>query len=117
MGRRRALRRPSARRIALYEAHLPIVDGYVFAFGAWKAKAAGIELDDLRQAARLGMWQAALRFDFRRGTAFSTLARYAMHWAMHDALDAAKYGKKPRHRPLIDQSAFRRLPNEDTYDD
>lgn len=112
MGRRRALKRPSARRLAIYEAHLPLIDGYVYAFGAWRAQAAGIELDDLRQAARLGMWQAALRFDFSRGTAFSTLARYAMRGAMLDALDMARYGKKPRHRPVIDQSRFERLPGE-----
>lgn len=63
----------------------------------------GLDFDDLRQAAHLGLMEAAERFDPDRGSAFST---YAYHW-MRSSIGAEIAATRstirvPGYRPLSD---------------
>ena len=63
----------------------------------------GLDFDDLRQAATLGLMRAAEKFDPGRGAAFSTLA----WWWMRSAIQQEVMGNRttirvPAHRPVGD---------------
>lgn len=45
-----------------------------------------VELDDIQQAARMGLIEAALRFDASRGATFQTFARWRINGAIRDYL-------------------------------
>lgn len=45
-----------------------------------------VELDDIEQAARIGLIEAALRFDASRGATFQTFARWRINGAIRDYL-------------------------------
>ena len=113
MGRRRTVGQATPEQLALFEAHATVVGYWVARFGRWRAKAAGVELDDLRQAARLGLWRACLNFQAERGLRFHTLAGWSIYWAMHDCIEAARYGRARRGQDLVDMSAFAELDAED----
>jgi hypothetical protein len=113
MGRRRTVAAATPQQVALYEAHASVVGYWVARFGRWRARAAGLELDDLRQAARLGLWRACLNYEAERGLKFHTLAGWSISWAMHDCVEAARYGRKRRGQDLLDHSAFAWLDPDD----
>ena len=113
MGRRRTVAAATPEQVALYEAHASIVGYWVARFGRWRAKAAGVELDDLRQAARLGLWRACLNYQAERGLKLTTLAGWSIYWAIHDCVELARYGRARRGQDLVDQSAYARLDGDD----
>lgn len=96
---------PTPEQVRLIEGHLHLMETVVRQRGGrWRARRAGLELDDLYAAGRVGLWRAALAFDPRRGLAFSTLAVPAIVGEMLDAIDLARYGRRRRGRPLVDHS-------------
>lgn len=89
--------------------HLVLSNGN--AVGWWRAKLAGIDVSDLRQAGLMGLWRAVLNFDPARGLKFATLARHAIRGAMFDAIENARYGRRVRKNyPALDHSQFVSLP-------
>lgn len=97
-------------RLALWESHRPLAKWLVKRFGAWRAREAGCDSLDLLQAAYVGLWVATRRWDAARGTAFATCAAHAIRGELLEAIDRARYGRVRHGKPLIDQSAFERLP-------
>ena len=65
----------------------------------WRGEAA---IADLLQEGRIGLWQAILHFDPRRGYAFSTYAWYAIQHKMRRAVR-----RERRHRELVEARAQR----------
>lgn len=58
-----------------------------------------VELDDIQQAARMGLIEAALRFDASRGATFDTFARWRINGAIRDylrGLDVVSKGDRAR---------------------
>lgn len=112
--RRRIYDPPTPEQLALFARwkHLVLTNGN--AVGWWKAKLAGIEVADLRQAGLMGLWRATLKFDPSRGLKFATIARHAIRWAMQDAIEDARYGRRVRKNHLaFDHSKFTQLPFEE----
>lgn len=78
---------------------------------------AGIEVEDLLQAGRMGLLLAARRYDPGKGLQFNTLARHAVMGQMLECIEKARFGKKNSHKQLIDQSQFKRLPAHEGNED
>ena len=102
---------------ALCVEHDWLVHDILFRLGRWRAKKAGIQLDDLIQAGRLGLIYAARRYDPSKGFQFNTLARHAVLGQMLECIDFARFGRKNVHKKLIDQSIFVRLPPREGGED
>jgi RNA polymerase sigma factor (sigma-70 family) len=66
----------------------------------WRGEAT---IDDLLQEGCIGLWQAILRFDPRRGYAFSTYAWYAIQHRIRRAVR-----RECRHRELVEARAERK---------
>lgn len=98
-------------------AHDWLVKEIVLRVGTWRAKIAGIEVEDLLQAGRIGLLLAARRFDPSRGLQFNTLARHAVLGQMLECIEKARFGRKNSHKQLIDQSQFKRLLSSDKEED
>lgn len=98
-------------------AHDWLVKELVLRLGTWRAKMAGIEVEDLLQAGRMGLLLAARRYDPSKGLQFNTLARHAVMGQMLECIEKARFGKKNSHKQLIDQSQFKRLQSHDSNED
>ena len=103
--RRRDYSQPTAQQYALFAAHQHLIGWVLQRLRSWRARRAGCQLEDLRQAAAIGLWRATWTWDPRRG-AFSTVACKRMRGEVLDCLDLARYGRVKRRRSLIDQSQF-----------
>jgi DNA-directed RNA polymerase specialized sigma24 family protein len=104
---------PTPEQLAVYAEHEQWVSLHVYRFGRWRARKAGIEVDDLLQAARIGLWRAILTFDASLGCSMATHCRQRIYWSMHEAIDRARYGRLRKGRDLIDQSLFHELLDHD----
>jgi DNA-directed RNA polymerase specialized sigma subunit len=104
------MRRVSKERLRLFDEHLWLVRLLYHRWqGDWRAQMAGCEPEDLLQAGRLGLWVATRKFDPKRGLTFQAIATPCVKWAMHDAIEIARYGKAKHGRDLLDHSAMLRL--------
>jgi DNA-directed RNA polymerase specialized sigma subunit len=106
---------PTARQRELFAEHQWLVEWLLPRIGVWRARKAGLARSDLVQAALLGLWRATYAWDPKRG-AFSTAAKQRMVGEVLDELDRARFGAVRHGRPLVDQSAFARLPDERDHD-
>ncbi|MCA3009792.1 MAG: hypothetical protein INH34_15570 [Phycisphaerales bacterium] len=127
MGRRRTVRRreqlppPTEAQLAAYASYEQHLGWHVARFGVWRARVAGLDREDLMQAARLGLWRACLTFDPALGCVLATHATKHVYWHLHDAIERAKFGKPRKGRPLHDHAAHEYLafdpPAPETPDD
>lgn len=109
MPARGKLYKPTPYRVRLFEEHLWLVKLLYRRWNAsWRAAMAGCDGDDIMQAGRMGLWLAALKYDKRRKLTFQAIATPCVQWAMHDAVEFARYGKHKHGRPLIDHSQMLR---------
>lgn len=99
----------------MFTEHLPLVKYTIKKMGSWRAKFAGMELEDLLQAGTIGLWRAALTYDKSHGTVFSTLATKAIKGEILEAIELARFGRRQRGETLIDHSQF--LSFQETWDD
>lgn len=97
----------------MYAEHEQWISLHVYRFGRWRARKAGIEVDDLMQAARIGLWRAILTFDASLGCSMATHCRQRVYWSMHEAIDRARFGRPRKGKPLIDQSQFADILDHD----
>lgn len=106
-------RDPTPEQLALFAEHAQWCSLHVLRFGRWRARAAGIDSDDLMQAARMGLWRAILTFDPSRGIKLATHCRKHIWGHLHECVEVARFGRRRRRwRPLIDHSAFARLSDD-----
>lgn len=104
------MKRVSRERYRLFEEHLWLVRVLYHRWqGGWRAQMAGCDPEDLMQAGRMGLWVAALKYDKKRRLTFQACATPCVRWAMHDAIEFARYGKHKHGRDLIDHSTMLRL--------
>jgi hypothetical protein len=112
---------PTAEQLAAYASYERHLGWHVARFGVWRARRAGIERDDLLQAARMGLWRACLTFDPSLGCVLATHATKHIYWHLHDAIERARFGKTRKGRPLHDHAANKYLahdpPAPETPDD
>lgn len=114
MGKRGHLAKPTKARLRLFSEHIWLVALLYAKWGGfWRARMAGCEEEDVLQAARMGLWLAALKYDKRRKLSFAALATPCIRWAMHDAIEFARYGKHKHGRELVDHSQMLRLSERD----
>jgi DNA-directed RNA polymerase specialized sigma subunit len=99
----------------MFTEHLPLVKYTVKKMGAWRAKFAGMELDDMLQAGTIGLWRAAVTYDKSHGTVFSTLATKAIKGEILEAIEMARFGRRQRGETLIDHSQF--ASYQETWDE
>ena len=99
----------------MFTEHLPLVKYTIKKMGSWRAKFAGMELEDMLQAGTIGLWRAALTYDKSQGTVFSTLATKAIKGEILEAIELARFGRRQRGENLIDHSQF--LSFQETWDD
>lgn len=97
---------PTAEHHALFAENVRWCLWYVRRYGYWRAARCGMDHDDLRQQALLGLWMAVLQFDGTQGFKFRTYAARRVAWAMHDGVELWRYGRKPRGEPCLDHSAL-----------
>lgn len=95
--------------------HQPLVKYLIKKMGAWRAKMAGMELEDMLQAGTIGLWRAALTYDKSHGTVFSTHATKAIKGEILAAIEEARFGRRQRGETLIDHSQFSSF--EETWDE
>lgn len=88
----------------LFEQHKDEVIKVATRFGLWKAAPNCIEREDLLQAGYLGLWRAVDRWDESKGFVPTTFLRHAIFWALQDAIEDAKYGRRRRRKDLIDHT-------------
>jgi DNA-directed RNA polymerase sigma subunit (sigma70/sigma32) len=86
--------------------HQPLVKYLIKKMGAWRARMAGMELEDMLQAGTIGLWRAALTYDKSHGTVFSTHATKAIKGEILAAIEEARFGRRQRGETLIDHSQF-----------
>lgn len=103
---RRHWPQPTVEHYALFDANVSWCLWYVKHYGYWRAHRCGMDRDDLRQQALLGLWMAVLQFDAKLGIKFHTYAAKRVAWAMHDGIEAWRYGRKPRGQACLDHSAL-----------
>lgn len=117
--RRRIYDPPTQEQIELFTQTMPLVPHLGAMFGWWRARRAGIQKEDMKQAGFLGLWHAVLRYSPKGKLKFATIARHAILWAMQDVIEQARFNKRVKQRALIDHSNFRPLPLEedDSWDD
>lgn len=104
---------PTAEQLALFAEHEEWVSYHVFLFGRWRARKAGLEVADLLQAGRMGLWDAILTFDPSSGCKMATHCRKRIYWSLYEAVERARYGRVRRNRPLVDHSLFAALEDHD----
>lgn len=90
----------------LFNDHIPLVKGIIKQTGSWRAKLAGMDMDDMMAVGMIGLWRAALTYDKKHGTAFNTLAYKTIKGEIFEAIEVARYGRRRHGRDLIDQSKF-----------
>lgn len=112
-----AKRRPNmnAAQKKLFNGHIQLVKVGIKSVGAWRARRAGMDVDDLYSAGLIGLWRAAMTFDKSIGCSFATLAYKLIKYEMLDAIEISRFGRRNTDGKLIDQSAF--LSYEDIRDD
>ncbi len=74
-------------RTRLVEHNLRLAAEYVLCLLRGRAQIGTLDLDDLLQAASLGLMMAAARYDYRRGNRFSTIAWWWIGQQVNRALD------------------------------
>ena len=74
--------------------------------GTYRAKLAGLEIDDLISVGMVGLWRASIHFDPSKGNKFSTPAFQAIKGQMYEAIELARFGKRKRSEDLLDHSRF-----------
>lgn len=99
----------------MFTEHLPLVKYTIKKMGSWRAKFAGMELEDMLQAGTIGLWRAALTYDKSHGTVFSTLATKAIKGEILEAIEMARFGRRQRGETLIDHSQF--ASYQETWDE
>lgn len=90
----------------LFNDHIPLVKTIIKQTGSWRAKLAGLDADDMLSVGMIGLWRAALTYDKKKGTAFSTLAYKTIKGEIFEAIEVARFGRRRHGRDLIDQSKF-----------
>jgi len=93
------LRRLRGWRLRLFEEHLGYAADQAAWHGSrldWATAVAGLDQEDLQSFARVGLWQAAARFDPKRGVKFPTYAARRIRGAVLDGLRAADWWARRR---------------------
>lgn len=110
-------RRPNmnATQKKLFNSHIQLIKVGIKSVGPWRARRAGMEVDDLYSAGLIGLWRAAMTFDKSIGCSFATLAYKLIKYEMLDVIEISRFGRRNINGKLIDQSAF--LSYEDIRDD
>jgi len=102
----------------LFNDHYEKVKQIISAKGAsWRAKLSGIEFEDVFQAGLIALWRCCLTYDPSTGCSFSTLLGKAVSGEMYEVVELARYGRRVKNRPLIDQSKFLEYIEEKEKDD
>lgn len=73
---------------------------------SYRAKLAGLEVDDLISVGMIGLWRASVHFDPSKGNKFSTPAFQAIKGQMYEAIELARFGRRKRSEDLLDHSRF-----------
>lgn len=90
----------------LFNDHIPLLKTIIKQTGSWRARLAGLDEDDMFSVGMIGLWRAALTYDKKKGTAFSTLAYKTIKGEIFEAIEVARFGRRRHGRDLIDQSKF-----------
>lgn len=114
---KKALKIPLQAHYELFENYRRMVPSWVKKLGIWRARAAGIEPEDLFQAGYKGLWRACLSFKESKKLNFSTLARWSIRGEILECIEIARYGRRCRKRDLIDQSQFRSIHEDASWAD
>lgn len=114
---RKATRKPdlSSSQKKMFDDHMHIVKLAISRLGKWRFKYAGLEYDDVYSAGLIGLWRAALTYNKKVGTVFSTLAYKAIVGEILEAIEVARFGRRQRGKQLIDQSKF--VSYQETYEE
>jgi len=101
-------RRPNmnAAQKKLFDGHIKLVKAGIKSVGGWRARRAGMGVDDLYSAGLIGLWRAVMTFDKDVGCSFATLAYKLVRYEMLDAIEISRFGRRNVNGKLIDQSAF-----------
>jgi DNA-directed RNA polymerase sigma subunit (sigma70/sigma32) len=90
----------------LFNDHIPLVKTIIKRTGSWRAKLAGMDLDDMFSVGMIGLWRAALTYNPNKNTTFGTLAYKTIEGDIFEAIEIARFGRRRHGKDLIDHSKF-----------